>query len=247
METSMLTEQYAYLIAAANTLDELWSVLCEITVQLGFQYFALIHHVDSPGIRGKIVRLHNYPRAWAEYFFEHRFAICDPIHRATYMTSAGFPWSAARHLITITTGDTMHMLRAHSFGIEDGFTVPANIPGETRGSCTFAIGNGRVLPHHAFRDAQWLGSLAFNRARQILGLRGFGKIAPALTEHELQCLQLAAQGKTAEEIARILGRGRETVVTQLKHARKLYGVYEKTSLVLHALNDGTLCLGDIIP
>jgi LuxR family quorum-sensing system transcriptional regulator CciR len=246
MEMSPLLERLGFMIEAATTLEELWVVMLEITLQLGFQYFALIHHVDFPRLAGKTFRLHNYPKAWAVYFEENRTAARDPIHRASYMTNTGFPWSEAKSLVPITTSDTLHMTRAYTFGIEDGFTVPANIPGETRGSCTFAVGNGRPLPYRAFPAAQWLGSKAFRRAREILRLRDFGTTPPVLSERQLECLLLLAQGKTAEEIARILGRGKETVITQLKKARELYGVYEKTSLVTHALNNGTLCLGEVI-
>jgi LuxR family quorum-sensing system transcriptional regulator CciR len=247
MDMSALSEQLGYLIAAATTLDELWAVMFEITVQLGFQYFALVHHVDFPRFHGKAFNLHNYPPAWADYFHKHHHAISDPIHRSTYLASTGFPWCESRTLIRVTTDDELHMQRAQSFGIQDGFTVPANIPGETKGSCTFAVATGRALPHRNFPIANWLGGLAFKRGRQILGLRNFGKPSPILSAHQLQCLFWAAQGKTADEIARILGRSRETVVTQLKKAREMYGVYEKTTLVLRAVNDGTLCLGDVIP
>lgn len=247
MEMSPEIERFGWTIEAATTLEELWVVMLDITLQLGFQYFALIHHVDYPRLIGKTFRLHNYPQEWADYFEAHHHARRDPIHRATYMTNTGFPWAEARNLISMSASDTLHMTRAYAFGIEDGFTIPANIPGETRGSCSFAVGDGRPLPYRAFAAAQWLGSKAFRRAREILRLRDFGTTPPILTERQFECLLLLAQGKTAEEIGMILGRGKETVVTQLKQARALYGVYEKTSLVIHALNNGTLCLGEIAP
>src|SRR3546814_6342175 len=52
-------------------------------------------------------------------------------------------------------------------GLKSGFTVPANIPGEAHGSCSFACAKDRAFPTEYLLAAQLIGTFAFNAARQI--------------------------------------------------------------------------------
>jgi LuxR family quorum-sensing system transcriptional regulator CciR len=36
----------------------------EISRELGFAHFALVHHVDLRGASGAAIRIHNYPDEW---------------------------------------------------------------------------------------------------------------------------------------------------------------------------------------
>jgi LuxR family quorum-sensing system transcriptional regulator CciR len=56
------------------------------------------------------------------------------------------------------TRDDMRMFeQGRMQGIGDGFTVPVHVPGEARGTCTFATDPGRPL----------VGTFAFETARRL--------------------------------------------------------------------------------
>jgi LuxR family quorum-sensing system transcriptional regulator CciR len=225
--------------------QELAKALGDVSEDLGFRYFALTHHVDVRKSSAAI-RLHNYPPGWAEWFDEQQLGGCDPVHRASNLSSVGFVWSRLGEMIPLTARDQNILDLARKEGIGDGFTVPAHVPGEAHGSCSFAAESGAALRHENLPLAQLVGAFAFDAARRIAQVRGPLPPLPRLTERQRECLMWAARGKSDWEIARILGVGHETVIQHLKQARERYGVGKRTLLTVHALFDGSIAFLDVL-
>jgi LuxR family quorum-sensing system transcriptional regulator CciR len=228
-----------------DTEEGLGEALAEISNDLGFRYFALTHHTDVRRASGAI-RLHNYPSGWAEWFDEQQLGPSDPVHRASHLTNAGFAWSKLPEMMALTARDTMILAAARDEGIGEGFTVPAHVPGEAHGSCSFATKTGERLREDNFPLLQLVGCFAFDAARRIGHVRALSLPQPTLTDRQRECLMWAARGKSDWEIARILGVGHETVIQHLKQARERYGVGKRTLLTVHALFDGTLAFVDVL-
>ncbi|HLY88052.1 MAG TPA: autoinducer binding domain-containing protein, partial [Acetobacteraceae bacterium] len=55
------------IVEATTSIDDLAVALAAVTTQLGFQHFALCHHVDAVAAGGHVIRLHNYPAQWVDY------------------------------------------------------------------------------------------------------------------------------------------------------------------------------------
>jgi LuxR family quorum-sensing system transcriptional regulator CciR len=224
--------------------EALASALGDVANDLGFRFFALTHHLDIRRSSGGI-RLHNYPDGWAAWFDEHRLGPADPVHRASNLTSVGFAWSELEAMIPLTRRDLEILELARMQGIGEGFTVPAHVPGEAHGSCSFAAEPGRPLPREHLPLAQLVGTFAFEAARRMR--RGAALAAPPrLTDRQRDCLVWAARGKSDWEIARILGVSHETVIQHLKQARERYGVAKRTVLAIHALFDGTIGFREVL-
>lgn len=212
---------------------------------MGFRYFALTHHVDFSLEPELAIRLHNYPSHWEEWFDERQLGRFDPIHRASHVASVGFHWSQVPELIRMTPGDHEVLKEARKFGIREGFTIPAHVPGEFKGSCSFAVGKDDPFPTDNILVAQLVGGLAFEAARRLsLPARAPTPASP-LTDRQRDCVLWAARGKTDWEIAQILGVSHETVIQHLKHARERYGVRKRAHLAVMALFDGSICFSDI--
>ena len=157
--------------AVAETIKDsraLASLMAEITHEMGFRYFALVHHID---LKSAVSSVHivDYPPEWVERFQARRLYASDPIHRASHRTNIGFAWSAVQSLITLSAADRSILAEAHDAGLGDGFTVPAHIPGEVNGSCSFAMGSGDVLDQRQLPLVQLIGSFAFEAARKRRG------------------------------------------------------------------------------
>lgn len=234
-------------VEAAENTDDLAEAMVGICSVLGFQYFALTHHVDILSASGAAIRLHNYPAQWADYYDDNALGVSDPVHRASHMRNLGFPWSRMRDLIPLTAGDRRVLDLGREQGIGDGFTVPANVPGETLGSCSFANSADRPLPEAMLPLAQLAGQYAFESARQLWSTRKIDeeKETRVLTDRQRDCILWAARGKGDWEISRILCVSEETVARHIKQACARYGVSKRTSLVIRALFDGTLTFIDI--
>lgn len=239
-------EWFLNAIALVGDIGTLAMILGEMTGRLGFAHFALTHHANILEPSHAIIRLHNYPEPWVDYFDRQRLGVSGPVHRASHRTCAGFAWDRMPDLIQMTPGDHHMLDLARDHGLVDGFTVPANIVGEASGSCSFAVGPGHELPVDALQWAQLAGIAAFERARRIwlVGIEPRGP-RPRLTDRQRDCLIWAARGKTAWESGRILGISEETVVRHLKQARDRYGVEKQTSLLIRALFDGIISFSDI--
>ncbi|MFA6125371.1 MAG: LuxR family transcriptional regulator [Sphingomonas sp.] len=233
-------------VTAVSSAGDLDDALRAITLDMGFQYYALSHHVDIIAAGGKAIRVHNYPDRWADYYDANALGVSDPVHRASHVTSVGFRWSHIPQMIPLTACDRKVLLLGSDQGIGDGYTIPANVPGEARGSCSFANEAGRPMPDRMLPLAQLTGAFAFEAARRLWSVRQF-ELEPAqtLTDRQRDCALWAARGKSDWETSRILGLSEETVARHIRQGCERYGVNKRTLLLIRALFDGTLTFTDI--
>ena len=247
MGTFEQAEAYLRDVCETRSQAELAEALSDITRELGFTYFALTHHVDIRRAAAPAIRLHNYPDDWVQYYDENSLGVSDPVHRASHVTSVGFAWSEIPRMIALTPRDHDILARGGSKGIGDGFTIPANVPGETHGSCSFANPCGRAIREEDLPLAQLVGAFAFEAARRLWQVRSDGTIPLAkLTERQRECILWVARGKSDWEISRILGVQHETVIRHLKLARERYGVAKRTMLAVQALFEGSISFTDVL-
>lgn len=227
--------------------SDLAELLAEISGEMGFSFFALTHHVDIRQAPEPAIRLSNYPSDWVDFFDDQKLGVSDPVHRASHLTSVGFAWSRLPTLVQLTPSDHRILELAAHRGIEDGFTIPAHVPGESNGSCSFATGGGNHLDEEQLPLAQLVGAFAFEAARRVWRMRSTGLCPrPRLTDRQRDCVIWVARGKTDWEIARILDLRHDTVIQYLKRARERYGVTKRTMLTIHALFDGTISFNDVL-
>jgi LuxR family quorum-sensing system transcriptional regulator CciR len=234
-------------VSQAQSEAELTELLNEISKEMGFSFFALAHHVDIRQTPQPSIRLHNYPSPWEQYFDDQKLGPSDPVHRASHLTSVGFAWSRLPKLIQLTPRDHAILKLAEDNGIGDGFTIPAHVPGESHGSCSFATSTGEAVKEEHLALAQLVGAFAFEAARRLWRMREPEFVTlPRLTDRQRDCVVWAARGKSDWEISRILGLSHETVTQHLKQARERYGVGKRTLLAIHALFDGSISFIDIL-
>lgn len=224
-----------------SAIDDILNEACR---RMGCRYFALSHHLDFLAVPGQGIRRHNYPEDWVRWFDERRLGLSDPVHRASQRTAAGFAWHDIARLVTIGPADRVVLELARRHGIGDGLTIPAHIPGEAHGSCSFAALQGRSVSREHLPFAQIIGSFAFEAARR-LAASAQKRSRARLTDRQRECVLWIARGKTDWEIARILGVSHVTVIEHVRHARERYGAPTRVTLAVRALFDGLFSFGDI--
>jgi LuxR family quorum-sensing system transcriptional regulator CciR len=224
--------------------DDLAEAIGAVTRDLGFRYFALAHHVDVRR-SSSAIRIHNYPAGWAEWFDEQRLGAIDPVHRASNLTSVGFTWSKLPEMLALTPADRRVLDLARKEGIGEGFTVPAHVPGEAHGSCSFACATGERIAAEHLPLLQLVGAYAFEAARRMQRMR-VSEAPIQLTDRQRECVMWAARGKSDWEIGQVLGVSEATVGEHLRHAYERYGVGKRTLVAVHALFDGTIGFLDVL-
>src|SRR5688500_3895223 len=230
---------------------DLDALLQGITREMGFDHFALIHHVDLTPFEkelghmatGQLVALIDYPENWIEEYIGNAIVTYDPVLLASHRTNVGFAWSEIPRLIEMKRPHLEQLERGKRAGIGDGFTVPSNVPGEANGSCNFVVRTGRDLPTQSLMMAQLVGSYAFEAARNIVTrARVLNYAGPKLSPRQIDCFVLYGQGKTAWEISRILGIAESTVKEYFDDARARYGAASRIQVLVRAVWDGQIPL-----
>ena len=241
-----LVDRFAECATACSDREQLSTLLDDAARELGFHFFALLHHSSLSAPGSACIRIDNYPDGWVEELRSRDLAPDDPVHSASRKTSSGFAWQDMASIIRLGDRHRAILERSRYYGIGTGFTVPANVPGEPSGSCSLAVRAGAELPLRRLMCAELVGAHAFRAARRILGLPR-RQVRPHLSRREIQCLRLLAAGKTDWEAARILGISVETARHYVKRARAAYDVATRTQLVVHGLRDEWVSFEDAIP
>lgn len=243
---SRLTDRFKEEADRCASDAELRALLEDAARELGFRYFALLHHASLRSSSSALIRIDNYPADWEEELRAGGWVEEDPVHHASGRTNGGFQWSDLAQLIPLTGSQREIIERSARFGIGAGFTTPANVPGEPGGSCSFAVRRGAAFPVRHLMSAELIGAHAFRAARRIHSYPARGS-RPHLSRRELQCLRLVAAGKSDWEAAKILGLSTETARQYVKRARAAYDVVSRTQLVVHGLRDALISFDSAIP
>src|SRR3546814_18088935 len=98
----------------------------------------------------------------------------------------------------------LHVCR--EYGLAYGYTVPRHLPVEASGACTFVLRPQSELQDDMLRIAEIIGALAIVSARQLVGTVPLNSRA-TLSDRQRECVLWTARGKTAHEVAVILGLG----------------------------------------
>jgi LuxR family quorum-sensing system transcriptional regulator CciR len=266
---SQLDDVNAFILALkpATTANHVREVVGAITKEMGFHSFALVQHVkDFSRENAKFLAVSNFSESWVDYFLENRLHAFEPIYAASRRTTVGFRFDDLPNLIKLNDRQKEVRDASRKAGIIDGFCVPAHIPGEANGSCTFVVKNNKPLPERNLPMAQVVGNFAYEAARLLLrsGVRFVGPEAryrksgepeepapalpevPKLTTRQLECVVLVGRGKSDWEIAKILGLHEQTVTDHLNEARRRFGLSRRGELVIHSLFHGQITFGDVM-
>jgi LuxR family quorum-sensing system transcriptional regulator CciR len=242
-----LVQDFVAAAAKLTSMTELRSLLNAATRELGFDYYAIVHHVCFGRPAKDNVRLSNYPIEWLALMREEGRP-ADPVLKAAERTSSGFKWAELETLVTLSEAQREHLRLAARFGIIQGYTVPNHIPGESFASSNFAVRGDRSFPDASISAAQALGSFAFEAARRLIKQRpGEIYLQPApLSERQRECLLFVARGKSDSVIAELLAIRPKTVNEHIEAAKRRYSVATRSQLLVRALFRSEICFSEVI-
>lgn len=225
-------------------------LLDRVTRALGFEQYALVNHVDLLGPPASAMVLMSYEEDWIHRALTRRYHLDDPIHAASTRTLTSFLWRDVPHMIALTQRQTRILDEARAFGLCEGLTVPVHAPGDFRGSFSFGARSLHHMSTQVLAAAQVIGTFGFEAARRVhrarLALDGRSPALPSLSQRQLDCIALVANGKGDGEIAYLLGLSEPTVHQHIGTAMRRYGVTKRTQLIVRALFDGQICFREML-
>lgn len=233
-------------LSSAGDRSSLATLMDGIAHDLGFRYYALIHHDDLRQDPGHLVKLLNYPAAVEDRIIGQASWRRDPIIRGCIFAERAFRWSELPDIIRLDRRDQECLSLGLQSGLNEGITVPYVLLGECTGSCTFA---GTCAPARAARSlgiAQMVGIFAFQAARRILTSSATTPAPrPRLHPRPRDCVVLAGRGLSNKEIARALALTPRTVDGYMTEARQLFDAHDRTELVISAMFAGEVGLHEL--
>ena len=219
---------------ASGSIDTLVGELSSVVQELGFEYcsYVLKHAVPLPG-QEAVGWASTYPTAWLERYFSQDYLRIDPLVRDSTNGFEPLVWSAAAREDAPEFWE-----EADSFGVRHGWALTTFGRGGTSGVLSLARTTAALSAEDLDRyEAKlvWLAhaSLGFLGAASASGRR---EPTPAeLTAREREVLRWTAAGKTAEEIAMILGITARTTNFHIMRCIAKLDVANKTQAVAKAL------------
>jgi LuxR family quorum-sensing system transcriptional regulator CciR len=242
-----VVQDFVTTAAKVTSMADLSALIERAVHHLGFDYFAIVHHVVFGRPEDEHVRLTNYPLEWVGFVREMP-KLTDPVVRAAERMASGFKWDQLESLLNMTAAEAEYMREAARHGICQGYTVPNHVPGETFGSCSFSVRDCRPFPEASTSAAQALGSFAFEAARKLLKQRpGQIYLQPApLSDRQRECLLFVARGKSDSVIADLLAIRPKTVNEHIEAAKRRYSVATRSQLLVRALFRSEICFSEVI-
>lgn len=195
------------LIQSAKTPEEAFQAFCSIVAQNGYDritYSLLTDHpsLDLPKKHGLV---NSYPQDWMHYYNEHHYMALDPVVRHVLDSPGPFFWGDLLEDPNLSKVARNILQQGAEAGLYSGIGI--SLPGEA-GEIA-GIGMARSDPYQDHKDYDFLAkayllSTVFHVSYREL-VKHCVHSVPSLTEREQEVLYWAAEGKTDQEIALILG------------------------------------------
>lgn len=195
------------LIHLAKTPEEAFSHFCQILERYGYDRITYSLATDHPslGLPKQHGLATSYPEDWMNYYRAHDYMKVDPIVSEVLSTKRPFFWDDVIARSDIPSESILLMNQATEAGLTEG--IGFSLSGV---SCEVAgIGLARTEAVHDKRDYDFLAkayllATFFHETYRDMLVRQ-GSQLPSVTVREHDVLLWAAEGKTDQEIAIILG------------------------------------------
>lgn len=212
-------------LVTASDPEALHDAMDEAAAALDLSCFAYLSVPRRPGAAAGLIS--NYPSAWTKHYLQSHYERFDPVIMQALGHPEPFEWGLGAGSSTLSEPQRELFERAAKFGIRCGFTVPIHDNRGPIAAVTFAADERRPQFERTINEHKRVLQLMAvyfhaHACRKLIPDRVVDGVA--LSPRELECLEWAAQGKTAWETGRILGISRHTTATYLENVKTKLGV-----------------------
>lgn len=232
-----LFQNYIDRLSSASSSEALHDAMSQAAAALDLSCFAYLSMPDKAGDPARLIS--NYPTAWTTHYLQSHYERFDPVIIQVLSGPEPFEWGLGVRSLGPSSSQELFE-EAASFGIRYGFTIPIHNNNGPVAAVTFATDErrpqfDRVINEHA-RVLQLMALYFHAHAQRKIRNNRFDAGA-TLSPREAECLEWAAQGKSAWEIGIILGISRHTVATYFENAKTKLGV----RTIVQAVARATAC------
>jgi LuxR family transcriptional activator of conjugal transfer of Ti plasmids len=230
-------------LSSASNPDALRDAMAEAAAALHLSCFAYLFVPHRPRVAPSLIS--TYPAAWTEHYLRSHYVRFDPVIIQALSDPEPFKWGLG--FGSTPPSETQRELfeEAAKFGIRYGFTVPIHDRRGPTAAVTFATDERRPqfeLCIHEHRRVLQLMAMYFHAHAQRRAVSERTIEGVSLSAREFECLEWAAEGKSAWEIGHIIGISRHTAVFHLDNAKMKLGVRTIVQAVARLMASRTIIL-----
>jgi LuxR family transcriptional regulator, quorum-sensing system regulator SolR len=226
------------LARSARSSDAVIKELALIVAELGFEYCSYVMKLPFPLAEPSIIWSSTYPERWLAHYFAHNYLNIDPLLIRVSTDQSPVIWAH----------DTFSQERpfweeAHMHGVRHGWAIATHGRDTTTGMLSLARSEDTLLAAElADCEAKlvWL-SHATHGLIGALEMKDY-QLQPGqeLSLREKEVLRWTGAGKTAGEIAAILGISERGITFHISNLLAKLNVVNKAQAVMHAVLLGIL-------
>lgn len=210
----------------------------------GFDAFAQLSCPQAKFEIDPVKLVTTYPAKWVEHYFKEGFAAHDPVLSHATKAHLPFVWSQALGRTQLNRQQLRLMREATDIGLDDGFCLPISIGGERHSLISVSFSNRNSGYASSKLNELIAGAYHFLMHQQqnvahLTDTRDEDK-PPCLTSREYECIALAAHGKSAWEIGKILSITERTAVFHLENVRRKLGAQSRSHAIVMLIKAGRL-------
>lgn len=227
---------------AAESANEVFKLFEEALAALGYDRFCYSLITDHPslGLEAGHGVMRNYPEDWMKHYVEKGYEKTDPVPQYCFVTSRPFTWDWVVKTEDLNAAQKQVMDEAEEAKLLDGVAIPMyGLNGEIAG-VGMASSLGGIKPDKnllcIIRAISYQFHLAYTekeaQAQEIKDVK--------LTDREREILLWAAEGKSDQTIADLIGISHGTVRFHLNNVYKKLDANERIYAVTKALRHGLI-------
>jgi DNA-binding CsgD family transcriptional regulator len=240
-----LAEEASDAIDRAASADDVYAWLGSFCKTIGFDYFSYLAfdplRLEDAAASNPMVGV-SYPTHWRAHYVRLGYEQHDPLLSAGSTARRAFTWHSADFASRLQGKARQMSAEARAFGIWGGVSIPVHGPAGDRSLLSLSGRATGAALAAIVREYLPLMHLVAHEAHAAMVER---LLAPAageirLTGQERECLLWTSRGKTAWEIAHIIGRSPATVNFHLQKALRKFGVSSKHRAATMAARAGLI-------
>jgi DNA-binding CsgD family transcriptional regulator len=242
---SRLAEDATLAIERARSVEDLYAWLGDFSEAVGFDYFSYFAFDPrrcGDGAFGNPMRSTTYPSQWRDHYLSRGYQHHDPLLLSGGTMRHSFTWDSGEYASRLEGKAQRMFEEARAFGVRGGVTIPIYGPGGDRGLLSLSGRASGAILTAIVREHLPVLYLVAHQAHAAM----MERLAPPahdeirLTVQERECLAWTLRGKTAWEVAQIIGRSRATVNFHLQKSLRKLGVSSKHQAATKAMQAGLI-------
>ena len=208
--------------------DQCEALFRETVAPFGFDTFAS-GELNVANRSHSAFHIIGWPASWRRFYLDSGLIERDPIVGELERRTRAFTWSDLRADRTLSQMGTQALDEIRAAGWSEGLVVPLR-----QSSCR--IGLVSLAGHRDCRDRDerryltLISSCLYYHVRTLVARCGFAVPPAGLTDRELDCVRLVAQGKSDHTIAQALKIADSTAHEHVERAKQRLGVHSRAQL-----------------